>query len=125
VYEDEFALLSAETRAKVLTPSPFSTEVNPNPPYLEWSRWSANKHLVCLLAKHADETLRERDAQRASLRTIDHLKEAQKLHATISSEGVSLTDNTNAYQHPWRAAVESLVSRSEIEFELLRMLGEL
>ena len=122
IYEDEFALLSPKLREEVLTSSPFSDPISATPPYLPWSRWDGNKHLVYLLGKHAESALLQLDAEKASKSVIKHLEEAISLHSKIASEGVSLADNTNSYQNPWRAALTSLLAGSEDEFEFLRMI---
>jgi hypothetical protein len=122
VYEDEFALLTPETREAILTPTPYCSAVKAKPPYLQWNRWDANKHLVCVLAQYSDEALLERDPGSATDAAIQRLREAQGLHAKIAGEGVALTDQTNGYQHPWRAALESLKSKGDSDFELIRMI---
>ena len=124
VYEDEFALLSDQLRAAILTASPFSSQVSAMPPYLPWGRWEANKHLVYLLAIRGDEALKELDAETACHTAVDHLKEAIVLHSKIASEGISLADGTNSYQNPWRAALTGLIAACADEFEMLRMLRE-
>jgi hypothetical protein len=122
IYEDEFALLSDQLRAAILTSSPFSGAVSAAPPFLPWTRWDANKHLVYLLAAHASNALKELNAENACVAVIDHLKQAIFLHSRIASEGVALADGTNTYQNPWRAALSSLIAGCGDEFELLRMV---
>jgi hypothetical protein len=40
----------------------------------------------------------------------------------IENEGISLADATNAYQLPWKAALESLLAGSAAEFDFLTLL---
>lgn len=125
IYEDEFALLSQKVREDILTQSPFSLNISSTPPYLPWSRWDANKHLVFILSKYAENALAERDVEKAAENAIEHLHKAVSLHSRITDEGVVLADNTNSYQNPWRAAIESLKASQKDEIQRLKMLRAL
>jgi hypothetical protein len=125
VYEDELALLPRELREQVLTTTPFSAGLSPNPPYLPWSRWDANKHLVNLICTTVSELADSKDAQNNTKSAIDTLTNAIDLHSRIRGEGISLTDATNSYQRPWRAALESLLAGHGDDFDYLQLLSEL
>jgi hypothetical protein len=125
VYEDEFALLTRELRDRVLSPTPFSNGITATPPFLPWSRWDANKHLVHIVGQTVTEMSQARDARDAAARIIGLLTDAIDLHSQIAAAGITLRDETNAYQRPWRAALDSLLASRGTDFEMLQMLREL
>ncbi len=123
IYEDEWALLSADLRNRILTPTPFSGTVQPNPPFLAWDRWQANKHLVYAIAKFTDELAAESDAELVLDSFHAHLTEAVGVHSEIADLGIELRDDTAAYQAPWNTALQTVKAAQHEEFEVLRMLS--
>ncbi len=122
IYEDEFALLSPKLRERVFTPSPFSQSVSPMPPYLPWSRWDANKHLVNAICSTVSDLALEPDPRNNVVSAMGLLAGAVSLHLDIENEGITLADATNAYQLPWKAALESLLAGHAAKFDFLTLL---
>ena len=123
IYEDEFALLSQGLRQQVLSTTPFSSDVSANPPYLPWSRWDANKHLVHVICETTRDLCQNLDAAVVLDDAINQLTSVIQLHAQVATEGIQLGDNTTSYQVPFRAALASLKAGNSDDFELLRLLS--
>ena len=122
VYEDEFALLSAQLRTQIYTASPFSTQIQTNPPFLPWSKWDANKHLVHALCTETAKSLAEVSLPKAAAAAIATLDIAIALHEEIAAEGIDLTDNTSGYQGTWRSALHDYLANSQDQRALFELL---
>ena len=107
----------------MLSPTPFSTNIQATQPYLRWDRWSANKHLVHVICKTVEEFAALTDPELVLDSVDQHLSGAIALHNSIASSGVALGDETATYQAPWRAALNSLKANHADDFELLRLLS--
>lgn len=120
VYPDETSQLSAAIRTQVLTPSPFSAPVSSN---LPWSRWDSGKHLVYILAKQISAMAAEKDPRKNAKKAIALLNNALSLHTAIEQSNVFLTDNTNAYQANWKAALEDLLKDHQSDFDFFDLMS--
>jgi hypothetical protein len=122
VYEDEFALVSQKIRSQIYSASPFSAQIKVSPPFLPWSKWDANKHLVhsvCILAQSA---LAQSSILLACNLAIKHLQNAMSLHKQIAAEGVALTDNTDTYQAEWLKAVNNYVVNATQQIDFYNLI---
>jgi len=119
IYPDETSQLSATLRNQVLTHSPFSGPVASN---LPWPRWESGKHLVYLLAKQFSTMAAETDPRKNVSAAITVLDNALSLHAAIQASNVFLSDNTNAYQANWKAALEDLLKDNQADFDFYDLL---
>lgn len=122
VYEDEFAQLPLSLRTRIHAPSPYSSQVKPAPPFLPWTKWDANKHLVHSLCVEVSRHISLPSIRAAATSAISVLDNAAALHEEISAEGIDLTDNTDAYIAPWRNALEEYLVSSSHEIDLFEML---
>lgn len=121
IYPDESIQLPPDLRDAVLTPSsPFSAPVFSN---VAWSRWDANKHLVYVLCNTIGELANEHDPRENGNQALSLLDSAVKLHAKIAESGLSLKDDTSAYQSNWHAAMQELLDKRSDEFDYLDLLG--
>jgi hypothetical protein len=114
--------LWAQLRAQIYSASPFSTQIQINPPFLPWSKWDANKHLVHVLCTEAAKSLAEVSLPKASAAAIATLDGAIALHEEIAAEGTDLTDNTNSYQGTWRSALHDYLANSQDQIALFELL---
>ena len=121
VYPDEIAQLSSALASQVITPSPYSSSVA-HPPVLPWSRWDSNKHLLHTVCSTIADMAATTDPREASQEARQHLQQAVELHDDIAQGGVSLKDNTNAYQANWRDAIDDLLGKHDSEFDFLELL---
>jgi hypothetical protein len=119
VFPDETALLSHNVLAQVLTPSPFA----PNPLPATWGKTNATKHLAFTICKGIESVANNsapascRQAAQAILDT------AVTLHKDIlQTYGITLKDETAAYQANWRSALAILEQKHGDDFEFLAML---
>lgn len=122
VYPDEIARLSLELQNQVITPSPFSTRISPGPPFLPLSRWDTNKHLVSIICSTVTDVASSSDPRSNASAAIAVLERAVDLHGRIAGTGISLRDDTNAYQENWRAAMNDLLTTHSSDFDYLEML---
>ncbi len=122
VYEDEFALLSEDLRTQIYSPTPFSTQVKATPPFLPWSKWDANKHLVYSVCTRATDILQEPSLLNAGTVAVASLERAISLHEEIAAEGVELTDGTATYQSTWREAVIQFMAGAHQQLDFLDLL---
>lgn len=123
VYADELAPLPQPLRETLVTHSPFSDPVKTSPPYLPWSRWDANKHLVYKICEQVTElasaSTNARDNVRAAATVLDG---AIALHEQIADEGAALSDNTAGYQQPWRRVIDAMMTDRADDYDYLDML---
>lgn len=125
VYSDELAPLPQALREKIVTHSPYSEEaVRTAPPYLPWSRWEANKHLVCIICETIGKFAKVDDARSNVKSAIDLLEGAIALHTEIEDEGITLADDTSAYQANWRNVLRSLLDKRSEDFDYLGLLED-
>jgi hypothetical protein len=122
VYEDEFALLPTALRTEIYAASPFSSQITVSPPFLPWSKWDANKHLVHTLCTEGSKFLAEPSIRKAAALAAGRLQKAIALHGEIAAQGVKLTDNTASYQGPWLAALQKYLAGSEQQISFFELL---
>lgn len=122
VYPDEIAQLEIATATQVLTHSPCSVPVSAAGT-AQWDRWSANKHLLHAICITLSQVAAHTDPADCIQTAIAHLDIAVQLHADILQSGVTLADNTNLYQHPWRTALQTMITDNVDDFTYLSLLG--
>jgi hypothetical protein len=105
-----------------MTQSPFSAPVAQKPPQ-PWPRWEANKHLVYLIGQVVAQIATKGSARDCAKEASAILTRAVALHAAIAASGLQLADGTSNYQANWVAAVDSLLSKSEADYDYLEMLS--
>jgi hypothetical protein len=122
VQPDELVLLSVALRTAVLTHSPYSTGVSTSLT-LPWNKWEANKHMVHMMARGASELASQSSARAAGQAAVRILSGALALHAQIARAGISLKDDTDAYQAPWRRALMRALTENADDYQWLENLG--
>lgn len=121
-YPDEITQLNVALRNQVLTHSPFSTAVSSTPPFVGWPRWDANKHLVSVICSEVSNIAANNDPRANANAAIALLQGAVTLHGNIAASGVTLRDDTNAYQGNWLAAMNDLLINHSSDFDYLALL---
>lgn len=122
-YPDEVAQLNVALRNQVLTHSPFSTVVSSTPPFADWPRWDANKHLVDVICRMVSNIAANNDARTNANAAITLLQRAVTLHGNIAANGVALRDDTNRYQRNWLDAMNDLLNNQSSDFDYLTLLS--
>jgi len=122
IYPEEFSSLSIDLQSTVLSPSLFSTLVNPGQPFLQFSRWDANKHLVYTICSTVGEISESLDPRTNASAAITLLQNSISLHGTIAGMGLTLRDDTNIYQENWRTALNELLESRASEYDYLELL---
>lgn len=121
IYPDEIVQLPADIRGQIFSPSPFSPQsFSPNVP---WDRWDANKHLLYTICTTVSDIATNTTARASASAAMGLLQNAVALHGTISSNNVELADNTNNYQSNWLAAMTSLLSAYEADYDYIGLLS--
>lgn len=121
LHPDEVDQLPREIRDEVLTHSSFSSPVASSPPG-PWSRWDANKHLVHVICTTVAEIAANTNPRENAQAAMEILERAVALHGAIAATGVTLGDDTNAYQHNWLNAISRLLADRSDDFDYLRLL---
>lgn len=122
VYPDEVAMLPPVLLDKIITTSFFSKPVSNRPPFLTWSRWSANKHFVftvCALIKYLSG---EDNARKIASQVMDHLENAVDLYEQVRRFISVLRDNSDSYQIIWRDVLRAILEENKSDFEFLEMI---
>lgn len=122
-YPDEIAPLTLSLRNQVLTHSPFSTQVSSSPPFLDWARWDANKHILNIICSVVANIAADNDPRANANAAITLLQGAVTLHGNIAATGLVLRDNTNTYQANWQAAMNDLLNNRSSDFDYLALLS--
>jgi len=120
IYPDETRRLPADLRAAILTTTEFATPVFSN---LRWDRWSANKHFVAAICQKVDLISRNTDPRTCARSAVEVLQSALSLHDRIGATGMSLRDDTNAYQHSWLQSLQRLLTEADADYNYLSLLG--
>jgi hypothetical protein len=123
LYPDEIAQLTSPLRNQILTQSHFSQSISTNPPFSTWSRWNANKHLVNVICSLVASISTYNDPRASANAAIELLEGAVTLHRNIATSGVSLRDDTNAYQGNWLSAISDLLNSHSSDFDYLALLS--
>jgi hypothetical protein len=121
IYPDETARLSGSLSNRILTHSPFSTEVRQSPPQ-PWARWAANKHLVYLIAETVTQVAQRGSARNCARAARDILQGAIALHGDIATAGLQLADGTNRYQANWLAAIDAVLENARNDYDYLELI---
>lgn len=122
VQPDELILLSPPLQAAVLTHSPHSAAVA-SAPTLPWEKWSANKHMVHVVAAGAEAIAKHAHARDAADAAIKLLTQATSLHSAITKLGMVLKDETNTYQVPWCKALQRALKDNADDYQWLTEIG--
>ena len=65
----------------------------------------------------------EKDPRENAAKAITVLDKAVALHSAIEQNNVFLTDNTNAYQANWKAALEDFLKDSQGDFDFFDLMS--
>ena len=122
VYPDEVFQIPAPLRANILTLSQYSLALG-SPQSASWSRWDANKHLVCAQCTALQDVFAMGSAHDALSHSSDILQNAASLHAQIAATGLVLRDATSSYQVNWRTALQDLLAQHDEDFDYLEMIA--
>jgi hypothetical protein len=118
VYPDEVSLLPGSLRSQVMIPSAFSVQY-PN----AWDRWSANKHLVSIIASQIATMSTQPSALANANSAVAVLTQAVNLHGQIAAAGIQVKDQSNAYQATWRTAMMAFIASRQADFAYLDLLS--
>jgi len=119
VFPDETALLPPAVQAQVFTPSPFA----PNPLPATWTKTNASKHLLFTLCKGIESVAANTDPTSCRIAAESILDGAVSLHKDIlTTHGITLKDDTAAYQSNWRSALTILEQNHGDDFDFLELL---
>ncbi len=121
VYPDEVVQLPATIQSQVLTQSSYSVQVTAAGT-LSWSRWDANKHLVNRICDWVGTAAANNNPRQNAEAAIAVLQRAETLHTQIMSAGVSLRDETNAYQNAWRQAIAQVLRDKSSDYDYLDLI---
>lgn len=123
IYPDEVVQLTSTLQNQVLTHSPFSSSVSSNQPFTGWKNWDAGKHLVYTICSVVSAIAANSDPRTNGNNAITILQGAVTLHQNIATAGLSLRDNTNAYQRNWQLAMNDLLTDYSRDFDYLALLS--
>lgn len=122
VYPDEIASIGQQLANEVLCASPFRAGVTSKQPFLEWSRWESNKHLVYVICRECQGLFDLGDPLAALALAKSRLVAAVQLHSRIVAGGLTLKDDSFAYQKTWHAVLARLESECAVDYEYLTLL---
>ncbi len=123
IYPDEVVQLTSTLQNQVLTHSPFSSLVSSNQSFAGWKNWDAGKHLVYTICSVVSTIAANSDPRTNANNAITILQGAVTLHQNIATAGLSLRDNTNAYQRNWQLAMNDLLTNHSRDFDYLALLS--
>lgn len=122
VYPDEFTRIAPDILSEVVTQTKYSGQVSTISPFLNWSRWDANKHLVAAIGSTLT-TLSEESSVRTLLSNIrGRLQAAVAIHAQILPSGVELADGAANYQSPWDDALARVETENGDDLDLIELM---
>ena len=114
VYPDETAQLPQSLTSQIVTDSPF---------LVPWDRWQANKHLVYTVCSTLAALAAHSDPRLCAQAATSVLTDAVGYHSSIAGLGVTLRDDTSAYQANWLNAVNDLLTQHGDDFDYLALLA--
>ncbi|MCK4857904.1 MAG: hypothetical protein KAT58_08055 [candidate division Zixibacteria bacterium] len=121
IYPDEITQLPAALQNQLYTPSPFSPPAITRP-ITGFDRWNANKHLLSVICNEIARIMRQSTARERAQAAISKLQTAINIHSQIASTGLTLGDNTSAYQQNWLNAMNSLLTDKREMYEYLELI---
>ncbi len=120
IYPDEVEQLPSDLRDRILTTTEYSEELIGRRG-AEWSRWSANKHLVDMIIQSTTEIASQDNpldcaasAQSILENAVSHLEE-------ILDVGIELRDDSSSYQANWILAIDALLKNRADDFSFLEL----
>ena len=122
IYPDEISQLSQELRHDIIFNSLFSQVISPTAPFLAWSRWDANKHLINIISKEVSRIAQTINPRANAKEVLNLLQTSIDLHSRISSSGINLSDNTNVYQNTWYNVIEHLLKNHSADYDYLDLI---
>ena len=120
---DEIIQLPPTLQNQILTHSPFSSQVSSSRSFSGWSVWDAGKHMVHTICSVVSVIAANSDPRTNANSAITILQGAVTLHQNIATAGLSLRDNTNAYQRNWQLAMNDLLTNHSRDFDYLALLS--
>lgn len=121
IYPDEFSQLPHYLLEKIISPTPFSFNINSST-ITPWDRWNANKQFINIIGNTIKNQLELNSHQNKVDFAIKLLDNAIQLGNEINSLGISLKDNTFCYQENWKKAINDGFSIFQDDFEYLSLL---
>jgi hypothetical protein len=119
VYPDEFSRLNSKQQSTILTTTCFSSEISPDGPLIEFSKWDANKHLVKIICDTVFEIATKDKIRERAKEAIVILENAVNLHRDIASNDILLRDDTSAYQSNWLSVMGELLTSHSGDYDYL------
>lgn len=120
VYPDEFKQIPQDLRQRLMSNSPFSSQINPTT-LIPWEKWDAGKHMVYIIGKTITEQLQFPSIRDRANFAISLLGDAIQLGQEVQ-KNLKLKDETCCYQENWKKALETGLSLYENDFEYLSLL---
>lgn len=123
VYPDEFTRIAPNILSNAVNQTRYSGQVSISAPFLSWSRWDANKHLVAAIGSTLT-SLGRKPSIRARLTDVrHHLQVAADMHSQILQFGVELADGTANYQLPWDDVLARVELENEGDLDLIELMA--
>ena len=123
VYPDEFARIESDVLSQVVSQTQYSDQVSVNEPFLSWSRWDANKHLVASIGRTLTDLMQERSIRALISACRSRLQASIAVHSQISSAGIELADETARYQAAWDAALARVETENGDDLDLIELMS--
>jgi len=120
---DEIAQLPSALQNQVLTHSPFSSLLSSSRSFEGLPDWDARKHMVHTICSGVSAIANDSDPLVNANNAITILQGASSLHSNIAATGLTLRDNTNAYQRNWQLAMNDLITHHSRDFDYLALLS--
>jgi len=123
VYPDEFARIESDVLSRVVFQTQYSGQVSTNDPFLSWSRWNANKHLVASIGRTLTDLGEERSIRALISTCRSRLQASVALHSQIYSAGIELADDTARYQAAWDVALARVEMENGNDLDLIELMS--
>ena len=124
VYPDEFSRVDPALLSHIVSNSPFAKSISDQRPFLDWNKWSANKHMLYKVGAAVDQLALKPLTERRN-EVLGILERAIDFHAQIASSNVTLTDRTNIYQVPWRNALLRVFQDCSDDYDMIDLLNSI
>lgn len=119
IYPDEYIRFNSTMRSQILTVSPFTNMLSPNPPYVGLAKWQSLKHLVFVIGTTVSAIASLQNPRHRANAATTILQQAVTTHDSIS---IQLADNTNVYQQNWLNALTAVLRDRSDDYDYISML---
>lgn len=123
VCPDEIIQLSPAIQSQILTHSPFSALLTAGTAFSNWPNWDSNKHFVYTICSNISNISANLDPRNNANAAITILHGASTLITAVQSTGLTLRDDTTAYQQNWEDTMNTLLVDRSQDYEYLSLLA--